>query len=69
MPKNNKKEMKSLSSVERCIECECGFKIEYLGEDKKGKLLMKLHNKVCTVQVMGTYEVVQQNRLEHRTFH
>jgi hypothetical protein len=63
MPKNNRQKIKSISTMERCVECcMCGLKIEYIGSDNssrgdKGKLLMRLHNKVCRQQVVGQYDV------------
>jgi len=63
MPKNNKLELKSMGTSEGCLECRCGMKI-HTGSSK-AKIMIRLHNQVCPLQVKGHYHV--DNVIAHRT--
>jgi hypothetical protein len=56
MTKNNKTQLKSMRTIESCLECRCGTRIDYSGS-AKAKIMMRLHNKVCPFQVRGHYKV------------
>ena len=63
MPKNNKSEIKSINSESACVECKCGFKIEYKDQPSKAYIIMRLHNKICTSQTRGQYNI--ENVAQH----